>query len=616
MSNFLLSGAPAYVGTKANMPPNLYNRTRRPISTDINYSIGDFWLYTDPTPGTNYQELYTLVSLKGNSNIPGAVAKWATVTEGGGSVTSLTTEDSTVVVPIAGNINVVGSTNMTTTGDVGTGTVNVVLKDSILLPATTGANVGVIALGTNLTTDRFIHNYSATGAAGSNTFIGRLSGNFTTIVGTNNTGIGANSLVSLTSGTNNVALGRLAGAGITTGSNNILIGNTGQPAENATIRIGNTATQTRAFVAGIYNTIIASTPTPNTVTNVGFDGQLGQVEFTSSGATIAITQPSNGVINLESLGSGGGSGGQPFSFLYVQNASTTVPDPGPQSLGTEIILTKVYDVGNNVFPGGGTSITPATFTAPVTGKYYLEVYILNMGTFPANPIQVNIITTARTYSGFAKATPVPNQMFCSAVADMTMGDTATFEQVVGNIIQGNTANPGLNPTRISGFLIPEGGSGGNFSQPFLGIAQADAVAVGGTPYFLGSGSAAPMVEQYDIGNNFNPGDGAGVPASFTAPETGIYSFTIAVRNTAGTNFCLFLYNNAAIVYGRNPEGAVGTSTSQMVEFNLSLTVGDVVTFAVNNSGGPGSVTLQYQNALGLGGAPIPRQTFVSGYRIA
>jgi hypothetical protein len=66
-----------------------------------------------------------------------------------------------------------------------------------------------------------------------------------------NTALGDSALVNSTTGDNNIAIGCDAGSSITTGSNNIYIGNLGDDDESNTIRIGDPAIHTRAFLAGI-----------------------------------------------------------------------------------------------------------------------------------------------------------------------------------------------------------------------------------------------------------------------------------------------------------------------------------------------------------------------------
>jgi hypothetical protein len=66
-----------------------------------------------------------------------------------------------------------------------------------------------------------------------------------------NIALGDSALVNSSTGDNNIGIGCEAGSSITTGSNNIYIGNLGEDDESNTIRIGDPAIQTRAFVAGI-----------------------------------------------------------------------------------------------------------------------------------------------------------------------------------------------------------------------------------------------------------------------------------------------------------------------------------------------------------------------------
>ena len=88
--------------------------------------------------------------------------------------------------------------------------------------------------------------------------------------GTGNTAVGLGALQSNTSGSNNIALGLNAGSGLTTGSNNIDIGNIGVAAEANTIRIGDSAVQTVAFIAGVSGAAVTGSRVV-----VSSNGQLG-----------------------------------------------------------------------------------------------------------------------------------------------------------------------------------------------------------------------------------------------------------------------------------------------------------------------------------------------------
>ncbi len=75
------------------------------------------------------------------------------------------------------------------------------------------------------------------------------------------------------SGSNNILLGFAAGSGLNNGSNNIMIGNNGAKGDAGVIRIGDVATQTKAFVAGVAAAPLAT----GTALAVGVTstGQLG-----------------------------------------------------------------------------------------------------------------------------------------------------------------------------------------------------------------------------------------------------------------------------------------------------------------------------------------------------
>ena len=103
-----------------------------------------------------------------------------------------------------------------------TGLVNI-LKN-FRLENTSGSSIGVLYKGT----ERFLHNYQATGTGGNNTFLGVNSGNFTLsgngAEASDNTGVGVNSLLSLTYGYGNVGVGNNSLRNNLGGSDNNAIG--------------------------------------------------------------------------------------------------------------------------------------------------------------------------------------------------------------------------------------------------------------------------------------------------------------------------------------------------------------------------------------------------------
>ena len=92
-------------------------------------------------------------------------------------------------------------------------------------------------------------------------------------IGNFNTATGVLALNFNTTGNANIALGFFAGFNLTTGDNNIDIGNEGVAGESNTIRIGKVASQTNAYIAGIYGTPVAR----GLVVKVDSTGHLGTV---------------------------------------------------------------------------------------------------------------------------------------------------------------------------------------------------------------------------------------------------------------------------------------------------------------------------------------------------
>ena len=243
-------------------------------------------------------------------------------------------DDSNVAAPVGGSLNVFGSTNINTQAPGSADTLEIHLNDSILLPATVGPGAGVIALGTDLTTDRFLH---ATGGRNNiNAFVGYESGNFTTAAigssaygarslqavtsGSANTAIGTNAIFHVTTGQLNTALGFTAGGNLVSGeaniligveagnfyttneSSNIIIGNGGVILDNNTIRIGNQgaglAQQDKTYIAGIYNTAFGAT---NQVVSIDNQGKLGSSKGNNGQVLIGSTAGSPSWANITSL---------------------------------------------------------------------------------------------------------------------------------------------------------------------------------------------------------------------------------------------------------------------------------------------------------------------------
>lgn len=262
-----------------------------------------------------------------------------------------TADDANIATPVGGNLNVFGSTNINTQAPGSADIIQINLNNSILLPDTLNGNNGVIALGADLTADRFIHNFGT-----DNTFIGSAAGNFTLTTSRNNVALGSQVLGNLTTGNNNSSVGFTSLFGLDTGSgnsvlgataldsinsgsfntvlglgsgtnyvgaesSNILISNNGVLGEDNTIRIGTQGNgvleQDQTFIAGIYDTPYGAThqvvfidDTGKLGSSLGNDGEIiiGSTagspewgEITSLDGSITVTNGSN-TIDLSTTG--------------------------------------------------------------------------------------------------------------------------------------------------------------------------------------------------------------------------------------------------------------------------------------------------------------------------
>jgi len=198
----------------------------------------------------------------------------ATVTGGSTSVLRLT-GNSGVATPVAGNINVITANSTITFVGSGSTLTQDFSKTNIIfgtsLPALAGGsqNVGVGANVLNSLTTASSNCIfgTASGTAittsGNNIAIGAFSlTNLTTAAGGlgQNIAIGGASLAVLVTGVNNIGLGASVGSAYTTSeSNNILLSSAGVVGESNVIRIGTQGTgakqQNQCYLAGVINTV-------------------------------------------------------------------------------------------------------------------------------------------------------------------------------------------------------------------------------------------------------------------------------------------------------------------------------------------------------------------------
>jgi hypothetical protein len=145
------------------------------------------------------------------------------------------------------------------------------------------------------------------------------------------------------------------------------------------------------------------------------------------------------------------------------------------SLGSNVALTVVFDdsLGVNFYPGNGTG-SPATFTAPTTGKYSFNLQVrIQCATTTGFAPQVFILTPSHTYYSSVESNTVAGagatgNIFknmtgsLNVVVPLTASDVVTFGVAVsattGNVFvkgQGSWTGvgTGLVQTFISGYRV-------------------------------------------------------------------------------------------------------------------------------------------------------------------
>jgi hypothetical protein len=196
---------------------------------------------------------------------------------------------------------------------------------------------------------------------------------------------------------------------------------------------------------GLSSTLIGSSNT-NAITGSGRI-TYSALRFTGSSNTMnTTTQVANVVRNGISL-----SAHQPAFLAYLPSTDLNKTGAGASfTIGSATALTEVFDQGANF-------VTTGTFTAPYTGKYFLQGGTYLTGCTINSTNQTSLVTSNRTYVGTVTRAPAANDNSanCSAVADMDAADTFTVT-VVGAGEAGNTndvfGNASCN-TFMSGFLL-------------------------------------------------------------------------------------------------------------------------------------------------------------------
>jgi hypothetical protein len=198
-------------------------------------------------------------------------------------------------------------------------------------------------------------------------------------------------------------------------------------------------TDGQILFSGGYQTVPTTLVLPPTWGDVTSTG--GSITITRGPGTLDFKDPSYSPGGLVGLGT--------ESFLAYQ-PSTVLVENILYYLGDDVILTEVYDTGNNFYPGDGAG-AHATYTAPSTGKYFLSYNHISRQVTPPPPVPppapprydplgyMEIMTSRNTCinayldTDFEMTETGVWANYLSVLADLDAGDTVTFKSWIDNL---------------------------------------------------------------------------------------------------------------------------------------------------------------------------------------
>ncbi len=150
---------------------------------------------------------------------------------------------------------------------------------------------------------------------------------------------------------------------------------------------------------------------------------ITDLAFSNTGNNITVTTQNYTYTNIGQYR----ATGQPAFLAYLGTGDANVSGDGTTyTLGSGNALTEIFDQASNF-------VTTGTFTAPVTARYELGTYILAQQVVSTMSGSAAIATSNHTYTFGNYATTATGNypIGISNIADMDVGDTATFQYNFG-----------------------------------------------------------------------------------------------------------------------------------------------------------------------------------------
>lgn len=381
--------------------------------------------------------------------------------------------DSGIATPVGGTVTVSGATNINTTAAGAIVTINldndVTLATGLTLSGLGDGVMQVNGVGLVTATKGTDGQILIDATAGAPVWANITSSGAT--VSVNNVASNIELEIAATGTLQRLGADTGAGAVTLTGTVNVLGGdniNTSGAGSTTTVNLDNSITLAGGLILSASGAGVLQNSGAGVISSSnGTDGQLliGSTAGVPSWANITSTTLTvtngPGTINIEK----DASASPCPPFLYVNETDCGSADLGGAGFhyfGDDVVLTKVFDDGNNVYPGDGAG-AHAYFEAPVTGKYLINMAVslstsVTVGTLSPD-IWLELETTPRSYF-FGLNAVVPNKSLfyakkISALCDLTALDKVYFK-VSANTAVATTADgtaASVPVTWFSGFLI-------------------------------------------------------------------------------------------------------------------------------------------------------------------